>query len=163
MIGIVEGNPALSGRALQERIRIARQMVEANLLRVEQTRTRIDATRAQIGVEKPRREVLHESAYARLQARLNTLPVIEQAKGILIADSGCDPDEAFDILRKASQRTNVQVRELAADIVRRAVERGRERRAATNAPVSGLVRPVRIWPPPADGSGGMPIRRRPSA
>jgi GAF domain-containing protein len=40
--------------------------------------------------------------------------VIEQAKGILMAQHGCDPDEAFDLLRRASQRFNVRVRVLAA-------------------------------------------------
>jgi GAF domain-containing protein len=40
--------------------------------------------------------------------------VIEQAKGILMAQHGCGPDEAFDLLRRASQRFNVPVRVLAA-------------------------------------------------
>jgi hypothetical protein len=42
------------------------------------------------------------------------MPVIEQAKGILMAQRGCGPDEAFDLLRRASQRFNVPVRVLAA-------------------------------------------------
>jgi hypothetical protein len=42
------------------------------------------------------------------------MPVIEQAKGILMAQQGCGPDEAFDLLRRASQRFNVPVRVLAA-------------------------------------------------
>jgi AmiR/NasT family two-component response regulator len=63
--------------------------------------------------------------------------VIEQAKGVLMAQAGCRPDEAFDILRRASQRTNVKVRDLAADIVERASGGGRSsgghRRSAGNA------------------------------
>ena len=43
-------------------------------------------------------------------ARLDTMPVIEQAKGILMAQRGCGPEEAFDLLRQASQRFNVPVR-----------------------------------------------------
>jgi hypothetical protein len=43
---------------------------------------------------------------------------------VLMAHAGCQPDEAFDILRRASQRTNIKVRDLAADIVRRASEGG---------------------------------------
>jgi hypothetical protein len=43
--------------------------------------------------------------------------VIEQAKGILMAQHGCGPDEAFDLLRRASQRFNVPVRVLAARLV----------------------------------------------
>jgi len=47
-------------------------------------------------------------------AQLDTVPVIEQAKGILMAQQGWGPDEAFDVLRRASQRFNVPVRVLAA-------------------------------------------------
>jgi hypothetical protein len=60
---------------------------------------------------------LRYSAYARLQARLASMPVIEQAKGIIIAQSGWPEDEAFDALRRASQRENIKVRDLAARIV----------------------------------------------
>ena len=61
--------------------------------------------------------MLHDSAFARLQARLETMPVIEQAKGILMAQQRCGPDEAFDLLRRASQRANVKVHVLAEQIV----------------------------------------------
>jgi hypothetical protein len=64
-----------------------------------------------------RREMLRRSEYLRLLARLETMPVIEQAKGILMAQSGCTDAEAFELLRRASQRSNVPVRELAAQIV----------------------------------------------
>jgi ANTAR domain/GAF domain len=47
-------------------------------------------------------------------AQPDATPVIEDAKGILVAQHGCDPDEAFDLLRRASQRFNVPVRVLAA-------------------------------------------------
>ena len=53
-------------------------------------------------------------------ARLESLPLIEQAKGILVAQAGCHPDEAFKLLKAASQRSNVKVRDLAAEIVRNA-------------------------------------------
>jgi GAF domain-containing protein len=49
--------------------------------------------------------------------QLDTMPVIEQAKGILMAQHGGDPDEAFDLLRRASQQFNVPVRVLAARLV----------------------------------------------
>jgi len=72
------------------------------------------------------RDVLHRSEFARLLARTETMPVIEQAKGIIMAQSRCSPGEAFDILRRTSQRTNLPVRELAAQLV-----------AQTSAPVPG--------------------------
>jgi AmiR/NasT family two-component response regulator len=60
---------------------------------------------------------LHDSAFARLQAKLDTMPVIEQAKGIVMAEQRCAPDEAFDLLRQISQQFNVKVHVLAAQIV----------------------------------------------
>jgi ANTAR domain len=64
-------------------------------------------------------ELLTEAAYVRLLARLESMPVIEQAKGILMAQSRCTPDEAFAMLRAASQRSNVRVKDLAEEIVGR--------------------------------------------
>jgi hypothetical protein len=58
----------------------------------------------------------------RLLARLESMPVIEQAKGIIMAQSHCGHAEAFDLLRRASQRANVPVRELAAQIVAKAAQ-----------------------------------------
>jgi transcriptional regulator with GAF, ATPase, and Fis domain len=52
-----------------------------------------------------------------LQATLASRAVIEQAKGILMARSRVAADEAFDILRRASQRQNVKLREVARQIV----------------------------------------------
>ena len=60
---------------------------------------------------------LRYSAYARLQARLASMPVIEQAKGVIMAQFGWPEDQAFDALRRASQRENIKVRDLAARIV----------------------------------------------
>jgi ANTAR domain len=62
-------------------------------------------------------ELLIVSPLARLRAQLATMPVIEQAKGIMMAQQGCGAEEAFDLLRRASQRSNVPVRELAKLIV----------------------------------------------
>ena len=63
------------------------------------------------------RNLLQQSEHARLLARLESMPVIEQAKGIIMAQSHCGDAQAFDLLRRASQRSNVPVRELAAQIV----------------------------------------------
>jgi len=65
----------------------------------------------------PEKEVLLRSELARLRARLATMPVIEQAKGVIIAQNGCSDTEAFDLLRQASQRLNQPVRDLADRIV----------------------------------------------
>lgn len=53
-----------------------------------------------------------------LQAGLDSRAVIEQAKGILHAELGVSPAEAFHLLSRFSQNTNQRVRKIAADIVR---------------------------------------------
>src|SRR5215468_601560 len=75
--------------------------------------SRMNATRSEFHAQVRR----FEDVTARLQAQLDTMPVIEQAKGILMAQYRCPPEEAFDLLRRASQRANVKVNVLAAQIV----------------------------------------------
>lgn len=48
---------------------------------------------------------------------LETRDLIGQAKGILMAREACDAETAFDILRRASQRSNRKLRDLAADLI----------------------------------------------
>lgn len=109
--------------ALTERVAAARAALAENSERLAAAAERLRVTRYSLAIGRSQREQLHESAYARLQAKLESMPVIEQAKGILIAQTGCTPGEAFDMLRRASQRSNVRVSELAAGIVDRAVTR----------------------------------------
>lgn len=52
-----------------------------------------------------------------LEQVLTSREVIDQAKGVLIAQQGCDADGAFAQLRQASQNRNVKLRDLAAEIV----------------------------------------------
>lgn len=102
------------------RLATARESVTDNARRLGALRTRLTATQEQVDHGRSRREVLRDSAYARLRAQLETMPVIEQAKGILMAEQRCGPDEAFDLLRRASQRANVKLHVLAAQIVQQA-------------------------------------------
>jgi hypothetical protein len=52
-----------------------------------------------------------------LQAGLESMPVIEQAKGIVMAQQRCGPDEAFDLLRRASQPFNAKISVRAAQMI----------------------------------------------
>lgn len=52
-----------------------------------------------------------------LEQAMASRATIEQAKGILAAQAGVSPDEAFTLLRNASQRENVKLREVAERIV----------------------------------------------
>jgi transcriptional regulator with GAF, ATPase, and Fis domain len=51
-----------------------------------------------------------------LQEALASRDVIGQAKGILMAQQNVDADQAFDILRRASQRLNMKLRDLARQV-----------------------------------------------
>lgn len=60
-----------------------------------------------------------------LGTAMETRAVIEQAKGMLMAQSpGLSADDAFDLLRRASQRENVKLNEIARRIVSRAAAPG---------------------------------------
>jgi hypothetical protein len=61
------------------------------------------------------------------------MPVIERAKGIIMAQYGWPEDQAFDALRRASQRENIKVRDLAAEIVAK---------TARSAPAQPQARPA---------------------
>jgi GAF domain-containing protein len=52
-----------------------------------------------------------------LRAALASREIIGEAKGILMQQQTCTRDEAFDILRRASQRENRKLRELAEALV----------------------------------------------
>lgn len=54
-----------------------------------------------------------------LRRALESRAVIEQAKGILISQSRCSEDEAFELLRKASQRSNRKLHDIAVELVTR--------------------------------------------
>ena len=77
------------------------------------------ATQAAVAVANA---VLYESASqlaVQLQQAMDSRATIEQAKGIIMATSRCTPDEAFDVLVRASQRENRKLRDIAADLVER--------------------------------------------
>lgn len=59
---------------------------------------------------------------AQLRAALATRDVIGQAKGILMERRGISADEAFDVLRRASQSLNVKLAQVAQVLVDRRTE-----------------------------------------
>jgi GAF domain-containing protein len=52
-----------------------------------------------------------------MRVAMDSRAVIEQAKGVLMAQRHVDADQAFDILREASQRYNRKLRDIAEGIV----------------------------------------------
>ena len=81
-----------------------------------------------------------------LEIAMQNRAVIEQAKGILMAQRRCDAAEAFNILAAASQRANRKLREIAAAIVA-----GRRGTAAVVRRTRGF-RPLRTPAPPLRGT-----------
>jgi GAF domain-containing protein len=60
-----------------------------------------------------------------LQQAMESRATIDQAIGILLAPGGRAPDEAFQLLVRASQRENRKIREIATELVERTVSRNR--------------------------------------
>jgi len=54
-----------------------------------------------------------------LQEALASRSTIDQALGVLMAQNRCTRDEAFGILRRASQHRNLKLREVAAAVIQR--------------------------------------------
>jgi GAF domain-containing protein len=52
-----------------------------------------------------------------LREALATRDLIGQAKGMIMVTNGCDADEAFEVLRRASQHSNRKLRDVAAEMV----------------------------------------------
>jgi hypothetical protein len=124
-LGGVEDPDLSPSWGLADRLAAARTDLDATARRLVEVRGHLAAVRDATEKGRTERKMLHDSAYARLEAQLAEQPVIEQAKGILMARSRCDADQALDMLRARSQRTGQPLRELAALIVAHAM-RNRE-------------------------------------
>jgi GAF domain-containing protein len=57
-----------------------------------------------------------------MRRAMETRAVIEQAKGILIAQQHCTPEYAFELLARLSQATHRKLRDCAADLVARTAQ-----------------------------------------
>lgn len=58
-----------------------------------------------------------EETNRQLQTALETARTIGRAQGVLMARQNCCADDAFDMLRRASQRSNRKLREIAQEII----------------------------------------------
>ena len=65
-----------------------------------------------VGEEKQLRELT-----AQLEEAMQSREVIEQAKGVLMAQYRCTPEEAFARLAKVSQNRNIRIREIAQTLI----------------------------------------------
>jgi ANTAR domain len=141
--------------ATRQQSRLLAAELRASLLKTSQNWQLISATwdqAEQIRKQRQQRltdpDRLRRSAYARLQAQLASMPVIEQAKGIMMVKYGWTEDQAFEAMRRASQRENIKLRELAVRIVAGAAGQAPAPRtahpAATNARIGRRTSPGQI-------------------
>jgi hypothetical protein len=59
----------------------------------------------------------HATRAEQLQTALSSRAVIDQALGVIMAQSGVSSDQAFEVLKAASQNRNVKLRELARQMI----------------------------------------------
>lgn len=76
------------------------------------------ALQAALGLTNMEAHQQTKAIVEQLTQALESRDVIGQAKGIIMARERCTGDEAFDILRRASQRMNTKLRDVAEQIVR---------------------------------------------
>lgn len=81
------------------------------------------ASRAAIGIAHAELLARFKATTEQLEAALESRDVIGQAKGILMQREGITDEQAFGMLRKASQETNLKLRDIAARIVKEAAVR----------------------------------------
>jgi len=86
-----------------------------------------------------------------LRHALTGRATIDAAKGILIAERGCDEQAAFRLLKQFSQDTNVPLRDVARAIVYAAQNPDRRTPGPTTGPTSRST-----TPPPALAGGSAP-------
>lgn len=102
----------------------------------QRARARARETRERVERGGSRQEILQHSEFARLHARMCTMPAIEQAKGIVMAEQGCGPEEAFEVLRRASQSSGIKVHVLAVQIVEHVASGGNGRNGGNTVAIS---------------------------
>ncbi|MEO8265006.1 MAG: GAF and ANTAR domain-containing protein [Ilumatobacteraceae bacterium] len=77
----------------------------------------IFATLAGLALDAAEERADDEQRYANLHDALRTRELIGQAQGILIERERITGDQAFDVLRRASQHLNIKLREVARTLV----------------------------------------------
>jgi hypothetical protein len=88
-----------------------------------------------------------------LRARLDTLPVIEQSKGILMARYQIGPEAAFDLLRRWSSHTNHKLRHLSRLLVDAAARPTRARATTAGASIGPSLDEILSWLHDGSNSG----------
>ncbi|MEU3344326.1 ANTAR domain-containing protein [Streptomyces sp. NPDC006700] len=70
-----------------------------------------------VALERTERLLQLQTEVDQLRRALSSRPVIDQARGVLMATHACTAEHAWDILRDASQRSNTKLHAVAAAII----------------------------------------------
>ena len=89
---------------------------------VDQDAMLVLASYAAVALRAARGIEVEKLRTVQLTEALQSRDVIGQAKGILMERRGADADQAFDILRRASQDLNIKIRDIAQTIASRRAE-----------------------------------------
>jgi transcriptional regulator with GAF, ATPase, and Fis domain len=127
--------------------------IESGFDDIDERMGSVFANHASVTLANARSYWRNEDLRRNLESALETRGVIDQAKGILMAREGMSADDAFEVLKRASQRANRKVHEIAQAMIDAAVQQdgSDQRRIVDTEPHSDL-----------DGSGKVVITR-PSA
>ncbi|MFF9121705.1 ANTAR domain-containing response regulator [Streptomyces sp. NPDC014889] len=108
-----------------------------------------------VALERMERLLQLETEVDQLRRAMSSRPVIDQARGILMATHACTAEQAWDILREASQRSNTKLHTVAAAITAGARDDGPapppEIRTALRAALARHTGPGPDTPRPEDG------------
>nr|CAA9355832.1 MAG: hypothetical protein AVDCRST_MAG46-2904 [uncultured Nocardioidaceae bacterium] len=85
---------------------------------LEQTTARRFAEEASRAMRLAIRQARQLQINEDLQSAMASRRVIDQAIGAIMAQNRCTVDQAFEVLRRASQHRNIKLRQVAADLVR---------------------------------------------
>jgi GAF domain-containing protein len=82
------------------------------------------AAHASLAVQAATAYYTNRDLAEQMREAISSRAVIEQAKGVLVAQRGCPPEEAFRLLVAASQRSNRKLRDIAQEVVAGAARDG---------------------------------------
>jgi hypothetical protein len=89
----------------------------ADELAVEIERAADDDVSSDLLAHVARRLIELSEENAQLQQAIESRPLVDQARGVLIAVLGADEDEAWQVLLEASQHANIPLRQVAEALI----------------------------------------------
>jgi hypothetical protein len=92
----------------------------------EETHDETDRVANATRVETSRVQDTHDDEMREMAKALASRDIFGMAKGIIMVTMNCEPDDAFELIRKQSQAENRKASEVATEIVARVIRRSRQ-------------------------------------